>query len=91
MPARLRSRQRPTEGGTHSLYSCPGSRAACGAHLAGEANREGALEYQGKMFVEMGGMAKAKANLATLVKLCPSGCEERENLEKAIASAPKTE
>ena len=50
---------------------------------------KGALEYQGEMFVEMGDINKAKANLATLVKLCPSGCEEREDLEKAIADAPK--
>ena len=31
---------------------------------------------------------KAKANLARLVTLCPQGCEEREDLEKAIAAAP---
>ena len=45
----------------------------------------GALEYQGEMFVELGDIAKAKANLVKLVKLCPTGCEEREDLEKAIA------
>ena len=54
----------------------------------------GALEYQGELFVELGEIDKAKANLARLVKLCPSGCEEREDLEKAIAAAagaaPKT-
>ena len=53
---------------------------------------KGALEYQGEMFVELGQMDKAKANLVKLVKLCPGGCEEREDLEKAIAAAvpPKT-
>ena len=49
------------------------------------ADHKGALEYQGEMFVELGDIAKAKANLVKLVKLCPSGCEERADLEKAIA------
>jgi tetratricopeptide (TPR) repeat protein len=49
----------------------------------------GALEYQGEMFVELGQIDRAKANLAKLVKLCPYGCEEREDLEKAIAGAAK--
>jgi tetratricopeptide (TPR) repeat protein len=49
----------------------------------------GALEYQGEMFVELGQIDRAKANLAKLVKLCPYGCEEREDLDKAIASAAK--
>jgi tetratricopeptide (TPR) repeat protein len=44
----------------------------------------GALEYQGQMFVELGQITKAKANLKRLVALCPSGCEEREDLAKAI-------
>jgi tetratricopeptide (TPR) repeat protein len=47
---------------------------------------KGALEYQGEMFVQMGALDKAKANLARLVALCPTGCEEREDLEKAIAT-----
>ena len=50
---------------------------------------KGALEYQGEMFVELGEIDKAKANLVKLVKLCPSGCEEREDLEKALAGAAK--
>lgn len=49
-------------------------------------NHKGALEYQGEMFVELGQIDKAKANLARLVTLCPTGCEEREDLEKAIAT-----
>jgi tetratricopeptide (TPR) repeat protein len=53
-----------------------------------DASHKGALEYQGEMFVELGQLDKAKANLAKLAKLCPKGCEEREDLEKAIASAP---
>lgn len=50
---------------------------------------KGALEYQGQMFVELGEMDKAKANLAKLVSICPKGCEERQDLEKAIAKAAK--
>jgi Flp pilus assembly protein TadD len=48
---------------------------------------KGALEYQGEMFVEMGDLPKARANLAKLAQLCPSGCEEREDLEKDIKEA----
>ncbi len=50
-------------------------------------DHKGALEYQGEMFVEQGDIAKAKANLAKLLRLCPTGCEEREDLEQAIAGA----
>ena len=52
-----------------------------------DAEHKGALEYQGEMFVELGQIGRAKLNLAKLVKLCPTGCEEREDLEKAIAVA----
>jgi tetratricopeptide (TPR) repeat protein len=53
-----------------------------------DADHKSALEYQGEMFVELGQIDKAKANLTRLVVLCPQGCEEREDLEKAIAEAP---
>ena len=51
-------------------------------------DHKGALEYQGELYVKIGDFAKARANLAKLVKLCPQGCEEREDLEKAIATTP---
>jgi len=51
---------------------------------------KGALEYQGELYVETGEIAKAKANLVALEKLCPGGCEEREDLEKALAGAAKS-
>jgi tetratricopeptide (TPR) repeat protein len=54
-----------------------------------DANHLGALEYQGEMFVQLGQMDRAKANLAKLVLLCPTGCEEREDLEMAIKAASK--
>jgi Flp pilus assembly protein TadD len=47
-------------------------------------DHKGALEYQGELYVKLGDLAKAQANLAKLVKLCPQGCEEREDLEQAI-------
>jgi Flp pilus assembly protein TadD len=53
-------------------------------------DHKGALEYQGELYVKIGDFAKARANLAKLVKLCPQGCEEREDLEKAIETKTVT-
>ncbi|MBX9828091.1 MAG: tetratricopeptide repeat protein [Xanthobacteraceae bacterium] len=47
-------------------------------------DHKGALEYQGELYVKLGDFAKAQSNLAKLAKLCPQGCEEREDLEEAI-------
>src|SRR6201990_1123254 len=47
-------------------------------------DHKAAREYLGELYVETGDMAKAHEQLATLVKLCPRGCEEREDLQKAI-------
>jgi Flp pilus assembly protein TadD len=43
-----------------------------------------AREYLGELYVETGNMDKAREQLAILAKLCPGGCEEREDLQKAI-------
>jgi len=51
-----------------------------------EPNHKAAREYLGELFVETGNMDKAKEQLAALVRLCPRGCEEREDLQKAIAA-----
>jgi tetratricopeptide (TPR) repeat protein len=48
---------------------------------------KGALEYLGELYVETGQIDKAKENVVMLKKLCPSGCEELADLEKAIADA----
>jgi Flp pilus assembly protein TadD len=53
-----------------------------------DANHKGAHEYLGELYVETGDLPKAREQLAVLEKLCPQGCEEREDLEKALASAP---
>jgi len=46
---------------------------------------KGALEYQGELYVQLGDVAKARQNVAALQKLCPKGCEELEDLEKAVS------
>ena len=51
---------------------------------------KGALEYLGELYVETGQVEKAKENVALLQKICPAGCEELEDLQEAIAQAPKT-
>lgn len=56
-----------------------------------DAEHKGAHEYLGELYVETGQLPKAREHLAVLERLCPQGCEEREDLVKAIAAvAPKT-
>jgi tetratricopeptide (TPR) repeat protein len=47
-------------------------------------DHKAAREYLGELYVETGNMEKAKEQLAVLAKLCPGGCEEREDLQKVI-------
>jgi Flp pilus assembly protein TadD len=47
-------------------------------------DHKAAREYLGELYVETGDMDKAKEQLASLEKLCPVGCEERADLQKAI-------
>ena len=56
-----------------------------------DAEHKGAHEYLGELYVETGQLPKAREHLAVLERLCPQGCEEREDLAKAIAAVvPKT-
>lgn len=48
-------------------------------------DHKGALEYLGELYVETGQIDKAKENVARLRQLCPSGCEELADLEKAVS------
>jgi tetratricopeptide (TPR) repeat protein len=48
---------------------------------------KGALEYLGELYVQTGDLPKAREHVLLLKKLCPQGCEELEDLEKAIAQA----
>ena len=45
-----------------------------------------AREYLGELYVETGDMPHAREQLAALTRLCPAGCEEREDLQRAIAA-----
>lgn len=44
----------------------------------------GALEYQGVLFVKLGEIDKANANLARIEAICGTSCEEYEDLAEAI-------
>ena len=52
--------------------------------LAVDPDHQGALEYQGELFLKMGDQAAAEANLERLKGLCPEGCEALATLETAI-------
>jgi cytochrome c-type biogenesis protein CcmH/NrfG len=47
-------------------------------------DHKAAREYLGELYVETGNLDKANEQLAALQRLCPDGCEEREDLQKAI-------
>jgi tetratricopeptide (TPR) repeat protein len=51
---------------------------------------KGALEYLGELYVETGQIDKARENVALLKTLCPDGCEELADLEKAVAGTAGT-
>ncbi|MGM5056956.1 tetratricopeptide repeat protein [Rhizobium sp. 814_E9_N1_1] len=45
-----------------------------------------AREYLGELYVETGEMAKAEEQVSSLKQLCPSSCEELEDLQEVIAA-----
>lgn len=53
--------------------------------LALAPNHKGANEYLGELYLQMGNLPKAEEQLAKLKALCPSGCEELEDLEADVA------
>lgn len=57
--------------------------------LALDPDHTSALEYQGELFIRLGQMERAAENLRRLETLCPQGCEEREDLEEALAAASR--
>ena len=59
-----------------------------GKALDFDPNHKGAREYLGELYVITGDMPKAREQLAILEKLCPSGCEELDDLREAIAAGP---
>lgn len=48
-------------------------------------DHKGALEYAGELALTKGDLATAETHLARLVRLCAAGCEERADLERAVA------
>jgi tetratricopeptide (TPR) repeat protein len=52
--------------------------------LAIDPDHQGALEYQGELFLKMGDQDSAEANLEKLTELCPDGCEAHAILQTAI-------
>ena len=60
-----------------------------GKALDFDPNHKGAREYLGELYVMTDNLPKANEQLAILEKLCPSGCEELDDLRKAVAEGPK--
>ena len=54
--------------------------------LAIDPNHKGVHEYLGELYLQMHDMASAQKEQTTLASLCPSGCDERETLDKAVAA-----
>jgi tetratricopeptide (TPR) repeat protein len=52
--------------------------------LAMDPEHQGALEYQGELYLKMGNQAAAEANLSRLADLCPDGCDAHGILQTAI-------
>ncbi len=52
--------------------------------LALDADHRGALEYMGELRLMQDDLPAAEALLARLARLCPNGCEERDELAASI-------
>lgn len=57
--------------------------------LAIDPDHKGANEYLGELFWELGDEAAARRQLATLDRLCPFGCPEREDLARLLQAGEK--
>jgi tetratricopeptide (TPR) repeat protein len=54
--------------------------------LQEDPDHKGAHEYLGELYLDMHDLVSAQGQLAELVRLCPSDCDERDLLTKSIAS-----
>jgi tetratricopeptide (TPR) repeat protein len=54
--------------------------------LAIDPNHKGVHEYLGELYLQMHDQPSAQKELDTLASLCPSGCDERDALTKALAA-----
>lgn len=52
--------------------------------LAINPNHLGAIEYLGELYLQTGDLDRAREQLARLKALCPAGCQELDDLQKAI-------
>lgn len=53
--------------------------------LAIDPDHKGVHEYMGELYLQTKQLDKAQAELATLARLCPNGCEEKDMLTASIA------
>lgn len=53
--------------------------------LAIDPDHKGVHEYMGELYLQTKQLDKAQAELATLTRLCPDGCEEKDTLTASIA------
>lgn len=49
-------------------------------------DHKGAHEYLGELYLNMHDLASAQGQLAELVRICPTDCDERDTLTKSIAT-----
>jgi len=54
--------------------------------LAIDPDHKGVHEYLGELYLQMNDQASAQNELTTLATLCPSGCDERDALTKALSA-----
>jgi predicted Zn-dependent protease len=54
--------------------------------LAIDPDHKGVHEYLGELYLQMNDQPSAQKELETLASLCPSGCDERDALTKALAA-----
>jgi tetratricopeptide (TPR) repeat protein len=60
------------------------------AALAIDPDHADAREYLGEAYVELGDIAKAEEQLAELERICPSGCEQLDELKEKVDAAKAT-
>ena len=54
--------------------------------LAINPDHRGANEYLGELYLKTGDLEKARERLSQLQNLCPGGCEEYDDLKKAVGA-----
>jgi tetratricopeptide (TPR) repeat protein len=57
--------------------------------LALDPNHRGAHEYVGEAYLLTNNLAKAEEHLAALARICGAGCEEYQDLARAVAAYKK--